>query len=298
MTTTRLSGCGTALVTPFQDDGSIDESTLRALVDWQISEGIHCLVPCGSTGEAATLSPAEHKRVVQITVEQTAGRVPVIAGAGSNDTKRAIALSLDAKAAGATHLLHATPAYNKPPQRGMIAHFKAIADACDLPIVLYNVPGRTSINLEAQTTLELAEDSRFVAVKEASANLTQVAEIIRHRPAGFSVMSGDDGWTMPLMALGADGIISVISNTVPRAMSELATACLRGDFVAARAIDAKLAPWMHAAFIESNPMPAKAGMAMMGKLRENLRLPLVPLAEKHRDTVRAALEHAGALQPA
>lgn len=295
MAATRLTGCGTALVTPFLDDGNVDEAALRSLVDWQIAEGINCLIPCGSTGEAVTLSPAEHKRVVQITVEQVAGRIPVIAGAGSNDTKRAIALSLEMKAAGATHLLHVTPMYNKPPQRGLVAHFKAIADACDLPIVLYNVPGRTSINLEAQSTLELAEDSRFVAVKEASANLAQISEIIRHRPAAFSVLSGDDSWTLPLMALGADGIISVVSNAVPRAMSALAAACLNGDFAAARMIDAKLAPWMQAAFVESNPIPAKAGMAMMGKLRENFRLPLVPLADKHRPLVRSALEHAGVL---
>ena len=297
MSANRLTGCGTALVTPFQDDGSVDEVALRGLVDWQIAEGINGLVPCGSTGEAVTLAPAEHKRVVQITVEQNAGRVPVIAGAGSNDTRRAIATSLEMKAAGATHLLHVTPMYNKPPQRGLVAHFKAIADACDLPIVLYNVPGRTSINLEAQSTLELAEDSRFVAVKEASANLTQISEIIRHRPANFSVLSGDDSWTLPLMALGADGIISVVSNAVPRGMSELAAACLRGDFAAARVIDARLAPWMQTAFIEANPIPAKAGMAMMGKLRENFRLPLVPLLDKHRPAVRAALEHAGALSP-
>ena len=295
MTNARMTGCGTALVTPFQDDGRIDEPALRALVDWQIAEGVSLIIPCGSTGEAVTLSVAEHKRVVEITAEQVAGRVPVIAGAGSNDTKRAIALSLDVKAAGATHLLQVTPMYNKPPQRAMVAHFKAIADACDLPIVLYNVPGRTSINLEAQTTLELAEDSRFVAVKEASANLGQIAEIIRHRPENFSVLSGDDAWTLPLMALGADGIISVISNAAPRAVSELAAACLRGDFAAARVIDSMLAPWMAAAFVESNPIPAKAGMAMMGKLRENVRLPLVPLADQHRALVRAALEHAGVL---
>lgn len=297
MSKARIAGCGTALVTPFRDDGSVDEPALRALIDWQIAEGINCLVPCGSTGEAATLSPEEHKRVVQITVEQNAGRLPVVAGAGSNDTKHAIALSREMKAVGATHLLHATPMYNKPPQRGLVAHFKAIADACDLPIVLYNVPSRTAINLDAQTTLELAEDARFVAVKEASANLSQISEIIRHRPANFSVLSGDDSWTLPLMALGADGIISVISNVIPRAMSELAAACLKGDFASARAINAKLAPFMHAAFIETNPIPAKAGLAMMGKLRENLRLPLVPLADQHRPAVRSALELAGALPP-
>lgn len=295
MAASRLTGCGTALVTPFLDNGDVDEKSFRALVDWQITEGINCLVPCGSTGEAVTLSAAEHKRVVQMTVEQVAGRVPVIAGAGSNNTRTAIALSLDMKSAGATHLLHVTPMYNKPPQRALVAHFKAIADACDLPIVLYNVPGRTSINLEAQTTLELAEDPRFVAVKEASANLSQIAEIIRHRPVNFSVLSGDDSWTLPLMALGADGIISVVSNNVPRAMTELTSACANGDFGAAREIERKLAPWMSTAFIESNPIPAKAGLAMMGRIRENFRLPLVPLADKHRPAVRAALEHANAL---
>lgn len=295
MTRSRLTGCGTALVTPFLDNGDVDESALRSLVDWQVAEGINCLVPCGSTGEAVTLTAAEHKRVVQITVEQVAGRVPVIAGAGSNDTRKAIATSIEMKSAGATHLLHVTPMYNKPPQRALIAHFKAIADACDLPIVLYNVPGRTSINLEAETTLALAEDPRFCAVKEASANMSQISEIIRHRPPNFSVLSGDDSWTLPLMALGADGIISVVSNNVPRAMTELTAACQRGDFAAARALDRKLALWMSTAFIESNPIPAKAGLAMMGRIRENLRLPLVPLAEKNRAAVRSALEHANAL---
>lgn len=297
MAAARLAGCGTALITPFHGDGRVDESALRALVDWQIAEGIHCLVPCGSTGEAVTLSAAEHRRVVEITVEQTAGRVSVIAGAGSNDTQRAIALSLDMKAAGATHLLHVTPMYNKPPQRALVAHFTAVADACDLPIVLYNVPGRTAINMDAETTLELAEDSRFVAVKEASGNLAQMSEVVRHRPEHFAVLSGDDAWTLPLMALGGDGVISVISNATPRAMAELANACARGDFAAARALDAKLAPWMQAAFLESNPIPAKAALAMMGRVQESLRLPLVPLADTFRARVRLALEHAGALSP-
>lgn len=295
MTTPKLVGCGTALVTPFQSNGDIDEQALRAFVEWQLSEGIHFVVPCGSTGEAVTLSPAEHRRVVEITVEQVAGRVPVIAGAGSNDTKKAIALSRDVKAAGATHLLQVAPMYNKPPQRGMLAHFRAIADACDLPIVLYNVPGRTASNIEARTTLELAEDPRFVAVKEASANLTQIGDIIRNRPANFSVLSGDDSWTLPIMALGGDGIISVVSNATPRAMANLANACLASDYVLARKIDASLALWMHAAFIESNPMPVKAALKMLGKFDENFRLPLVPMAESFRPLVRAALVQAGAL---
>ena len=295
MSTSRLAGCGTALVTPFQSNGDIDETTLRAFVDWQVAEGVHFVVPCGSTGEAVTMTVAEHRRVVEITVEQVAGRVPVVAGAGSNDTKKAIVLSREVKAAGATHLLHVAPMYNKPPQRGMLAHFRAIADACDLPIVLYNVPGRTASNIEAATTLELAEDARFVAVKEASANLAQIGEIIRNSPASFALLSGDDGWTLPIMAMGGTGIVSVVSNATPRAMASLANACADGDYVLARKIDASLAPWMHAAFIESNPLPVKAALKMLGRFEENFRLPLVPMAESHRPLVRAALVHAGAL---
>src|SRR5919206_2235427 len=211
----RLKGCGTALVTPFTKDGAVDESALRKLVDWQIAEGIHFFVPCGSTGEAATMTPAEHRRVVEITVEQTAGRVPVVAGAASNDTKKAISLSREMEAAGATHLLHASPMYNKPPQRGIVAHFRAIADAVDIPIVVYNVPGRTATNIEAATTLELAEHQNIVAVKEASGNVAQVSEIIRHRPATFAVLSGEDPLTLQIMADGGDGVISVTSNAAP-----------------------------------------------------------------------------------
>ena len=188
----RLKGCGTALVTPFTKDGAVDEEALRALIDWQIAEGIDFLVPCGSTGEAVTMTPAEHRRVVEITVEQVKGRVPVCAGAGSNDTAKAIALSKEMKAAGATHLLHVSPMYNKPPQRGIVAHFERIADATDLPIVVYNVPGRTGSNIEPKTTLALAKVRNIVAVKEASGNLGQIADILRERPEGFAVLSGDE----------------------------------------------------------------------------------------------------------
>ncbi len=291
----RLFGCGTALVTPFMADGSLDEVALRAFVEWQVSAGVHMVIPCGSTGEAVTLAPAEHRRVVEITVEQVNGRVPVIAGAGSNDTQRAIATSLDMQAIGATHLLHVTPMYNKPPQRAMIAHFRAIADACDLPIVIYNVPGRTAINLEARSCLELAVDPRFVAVKEASGNLAQITQIIRERPEHFAVLSGDDGLTLSVMAHGGDGIISVISNVVPALVSSLCDAMARGDLTEARRIDARLAPVVHAAFIESNPIPAKAMLAMMERMRDQLRLPLVPLLAEHHPRVRAALVQAGAL---
>jgi 4-hydroxy-tetrahydrodipicolinate synthase len=275
MKSQRLIGCGTALVTPFTTSGEIDERSLRSFVDWQIASGVHFVVPCGSTGEAATMTTAEHRRVVEITVEQTAGRVPVVAGAASNDTKKAIALSREMVAAGATHLLHASPMYNKPPQRGIVAHFRAIADAVQIPIVVYNV--------------------NSVAVKEASGNLAQIGEIIRHRPARFAVLSGDDPLTLQVMADGGDGVISVTSNAAPSLVAQLTDLCAAGDFAAARAVNHRLAEWTVAAFVESNPIPAKAALAMMGKMANAVRLPLVPLAEKFEPTVRAALVSVGAL---
>src|SRR4249919_1473461 len=218
--TARLIGCGTALVTPFNADGSLDEAAIRALVDWQIDEGIHFLVPCGSTGEAATMTTDEHRRAVQIVVDQVRGRVPIVAGAGSNDTKKAIALSKTMRDLGATHLLHTSPMYNKPPQRGIVAHYRAIAEAVDLPIVVYNVPGRTGSNIEAKTTLEMSKIPGIAAVKEASGQLSQIADILAGRNAEFSVLSGDDEMTLPVMALGGDGIVSVVSNCTPNPMAE------------------------------------------------------------------------------
>jgi 4-hydroxy-tetrahydrodipicolinate synthase len=293
--TSRLTGCGTALVTPFARDGSVDERALRDLVDWQIAEGIHFLVPCGSTGEAATMTPAEHRRVVEIVVEQAAGRVPIVAGAGSNDTKRAVATSREMKAAGATHLLHVSPMYNKPPQRGIIAHFRAVAEATDLPVIVYNVPGRTGSNIEAKTTLVLAEVPNVVAVKEASGNLAQITDVLRDRPSSFSVLSGDDELTLAVMSAGGDGVISVVSNATPQAMSHLTECAARGQLGEARELHLRLLPWMRAAFVESNPIPVKAALAMMGRIQNVLRLPLVPLAEAHADAVRGALQAAGAL---
>ena len=306
----RLQGCGTALVTPFKNDGSVDEKALRALVDWQIGEGIHFLVPCGSTGEAATMTIEEHRRVVEITVEQAKGRVPIVAGAGSNDTQKAIALSKLMRDAGATHLLHTSPMYNKPPQRGIVAHYRAIAEAVDLPIVVYNVPGRTGSNVEAKTTVEMSKIKGIAAVKEASGNLSQIADIIKgavipsdpERREGesrdlhpFSVLSGDDEMTLPVMALGGHGIISVISNATPKLMSQLCEKMFAGDVKGAAEIHFKLLPWARAAFVESNPMPVKAGLAMMGKIQNVLRLPLVPLDDAHAEVVRAALKNAGAM---
>jgi 4-hydroxy-tetrahydrodipicolinate synthase len=295
MQTARLTGCGTALVTPFTRDGSVDERALRDLVDWQIAEGIHFLVPCGSTGEAATMTPAEHRRVVEIVVEQAAGRVPIVAGAGSNDTKRAVTMSREMKGAGATHLLHVSPMYNKPPQRGIIAHFRAVAEATDLPVIVYNVPGRTGSNIEAKTTLALAQVANIVAVKEASGNLAQITDVLRDRPPTFSVLSGDDELTLAVMAAGGDGVISVVSNATPRAMSELVEHAAVGRVSHARELHERLLGWMRAAFVESNPIPVKAALAMMGRIENVLRLPLVPLAEQHDGAVRSALKAAGAL---
>jgi 4-hydroxy-tetrahydrodipicolinate synthase len=294
MTALPLSGCFTALVTPFTKDGAVDEAALRAFVAWQLEQGVHGLVPVGSTGEAATLSVEERARVVAITAEVGAGRVAIVAGAGGNDTRACIAWSKRMVEAGATHLLHVSPAYSKPPQRGLIAHFRAIADAATRPIMLYNVPGRTASNMEAETTLTLAEHDNIVAMKEASGNLQQIGEIIRRRPDGFRVLSGDDGLTLAVMALGGDGIVSVVSNAVPRAMAQLTEACARGDWPAARTIHRRLEPFMKAAFVESNPIPIKAAVSMLGRCANVLRLPLVSLEAKHEPAVREGLVQAGA----
>ena len=287
-----LRGCGTALVTPFRESGEVDEEALRSLVDWQIEEGVHFLVPCGSTGEAATLSLEEQVRVVAITVDQANGRVPVVAGAGSNDTAAAVERSRRIASTGATHLLHVSPPYNRPQQRGLIEHFTAVADASPCPLVLYNVPGRTGSNVAAATTLALAAHPNIVGTKEAAGNCDQVAEIARHRPPGFALLSGDDYLTVPFMALGADGVVSVVSNATPRAVAELARAMACGDLARARDLHYRLSDWMRAAFVESNPVPVKAALGMMGRIHPGVRLPLVPLAEAHRDVVAAALRTA------
>ncbi|MGH7616980.1 MAG: 4-hydroxy-tetrahydrodipicolinate synthase [Gemmatimonadaceae bacterium] len=293
--TARLWGCGTALVTPFNADGSIDEAALRALVDWQIEEGVHFLVPCGSTGEAATMTLEEQRRAVTIVVQQTKGRVPIVAGAGTNDTRKAIDLSKMMRDAGATHLLHTSPMYNKPPQRGIVAHYRAIAQAVDLPIVVYNVPGRTASNIEAKTMLEIAKTPGIAATKEASGKLGQIADILAKRPPEFSVLSGDDELTLPMMALGGDGIVSVVANATPRLMAELCNKMRAGKLDDAREIHFRLLPWMRAAFAESNPIPVKAALHMMGRAQNVLRLPLVPITDDGAAKVRAALAAVGAI---
>jgi 4-hydroxy-tetrahydrodipicolinate synthase len=290
-----LVGCGTALATPFTSSGALDERALRGFVDWQLDEGIDFLVPCGSTGEAATMTLDEQRRVVEIAVERARGRVPVVAGASSNDTARAGEIARAMRDAGATHLLHAAPAYTKPPQRGMALHFRSIADAVDLPIVLYNVPSRTACNIEASTTVELAADPRIVATKEASGLLPQITDIIARRPAGFSVLSGDDEVTLPMLALGADGLISVVSNVVPRLAAELVRLGRAGDFAGARERHMRVLPLLRAAFVETNPIPIKAALWMMGRFQNVLRSPLVPLEQRREEVVRSALHQAGAL---
>jgi 4-hydroxy-tetrahydrodipicolinate synthase len=295
MTQTMLTGCFTALVTPFDASGAVDSDAFARLVDWQLVERIHGLVPVGSTGEAATMTLEERVGVVRLCAERAAGRVPVIAGAGGNDTRVAIETSKAMGSTGATHLLHVSPMYNKPPQRGILAHFRAIADASPLPVVVYNVPGRTASNIEAETTLALAEHPNIVAVKEASGNPAQISEVIRHAPKGFSVLSGDDSITLGVIAAGGQGVVSVVSNAVPRNMADLCRRALEGEMEAARALHLQLHAFMQTAFCESNPIPVKAALAMMGRIQNRLRLPLVPMDAKHDAKLRASLVEAGAL---
>ena len=295
-----VRGCATALVTPFKSDGAIDEERMRALVQRQINGGVRLLVPCGTTGESATMTEDEDARVIALTIEVARGRAKVIAGAGSNSTASAIEYSTHARELGADAVLQVAPWYNKPTQEGLYAHFRAIAEAVpDLPIMLYNVPGRTSSNITAQTTLRLARAcENIVAVKEASGNLSQIMEILRERPQGFAVLSGDDAVTLPLIALGAEGIVSVASNEVPDLMSQMTNLALDGKWDEARELHYRLLPLMDVNFIESSPGPVKAAMAMMGLLEENFRLPLVPITEKSRARVREVLVNLGVLESA
>lgn len=290
-----MRGCATALVTPFKANGAIDEDRLHALVDRQITNGVRLLVPCGTTGESATMTEAEDQRVIAITVEVARGRARVIAGTGSNSTAAAIEASLRARDLGGDALLQVAPYYNKPTQDGLYAHFRAIAEAVpDTPIMLYNVPGRTSSNIAAKTVLRLANDcDNIVAIKEASGNLSQIMEILRERPANFRVLSGDDAVTLPLISLGGEGIVSVASNEIPDLMSRMTELALEGNWAQARALHYRILPLMEVNFIESSPGPVKAAMAMMGLLEENFRLPLVPIQEKSRVRIREVIADLG-----
>jgi len=293
-----LQGCATALVTPFTVDGEIDEERLRSLIEYQIAGGVRLLVPCGTTGESATMTEAEDDRVIRLTVETAGGRAKVIAGAGSNSTAAAIDCSLRARALGADAVLIVAPYYNKPTQEGLYAHFRAIAEAVnDLPVVMYNVPGRTSSNISSQTTLRLARDvANIAAIKEASGNLSQIMSILRERPAGFRVLSGDDSLTYPMIALGADGLISVASNEAPALMSRLVDLALAGQWAEARELHYRLLPLMEVNFVESSPGPVKAALAMMGLIEEHYRLPLVPIQDASRARLREVLSELGLLK--
>jgi 4-hydroxy-tetrahydrodipicolinate synthase len=271
----------------------VDLAALRSLVEWQIAEGIDLLVPCGSTGEAQTLDDRERERVVATVVETSAGRAPVMAGATSNDTARAVEETRRMCGVGADYILTATPYYNKPTQEGLFRHFSAIADVSTKPVCLYNVPGRTAVNLSAATTLRLSEHANVMGIKEASADLHQMMEILRGRPDRFALLSGDDWLTLPIIALGGDGLISVTSNEVPAAMTALVRLALAGDIEQARQAHQRLLALMDANFLETNPAPVKAGLALMGKIRDALRLPLVPASAATRTALTGALKAAG-----
>ena len=288
-----FQGCGTALVTPFKSDLSLDEEALRRLVQRQIEAGIHFLVPCGTTGENPTLSREEHLRVVEITVEEADGKVPVLGGAGGNDTREVVALAREVEARGADGLLVVTPYYNKPTPEGLFAHYREVSRATRLPIVVYNVPGRTGLNVDPNTLARLAQLERVVAVKEASGNISQMSQIFQVVPHDFAVLSGDDAITLPLMALGGLGVISVVSNEVPYAMSRLASLCLEGDYPAAQQMHRRLHALMEINFVESNPGPVKAALAMMGLIEPAYRLPVVPPRPESLKKIEAALSDLG-----
>lgn len=285
-----FEGVFTALVTPMAPDGSLDEKALRRLVDFQVEGGVQGLVPVGTTGESPTLDGDECKRVIRIVVEQARGRVPVIAGAGSNCTSEAIEYSKDAREAGADATLQVAPYYNKPTNLGFLGHFRAIADAVDLPLVVYNIASRTGKNIDNATMLELAKHRNIVAVKEASGDIGQIMDLIASKPPAFSVLSGDDNIVFPMIALGATGVISVASNIVPDRMAALVRASLKGDWEAARKSHYALLPLFRALFIETNPIPIKAGMAMKGMMTESYRLPMCPMAPRNREALAATLK--------
>ena len=288
-----FTGCGTALVTPFRRDLSLDEETLRKLVRRQIDAGIDFLVPCGTTGESPTLTRFEHLRVVEIVAEESGGKVPVLAGAGGYNTQEVIELAKEIEERGADGILSVTPYYNKPTQEGLYQHYRAIASATRLPIVVYSVQGRTGVNVEPATLACLAEIENIIAVKEASGNIGQMANVIHEVPPDFTVLSGDDAITIPLMALGGRGVISVVSNEIPGPMAKLTQACLRGDYETARAIQARYLPLMNVNFIESNPIPVKAAMGLMGLLDPVYRLPMCPPSAASLAKIEKVLESVG-----
>lgn len=290
-----FTGCGTALVTPFTQDLALDEATLRRLVRRQIEGGINFVVPCGTTGESPTLTRAEHLRVVQIALEEARGKVPVLAGAGGYNTHEVIELARELERMGVDGILSVTPYYNKPTQHGLYQHYKAIASAIRLPIVVYSVQGRTGVNVEPATLARLAQIENVVGVKEASGNIAQMANVLHEVPPEFTVLSGDDAVTIPLMALGGRGVISVVSNQIPAEMTQLAQACLRGDFDTARRVQRRYLPLMNVNFVESNPIPVKAAMGLMGLLTPAMRLPMCAPSPDNLSRIEKVLESVGLL---
>jgi len=293
-----MTGVGTALVTPFTRNGALDEAAVRRLGRRQIDAGVHFLCPCGTTGESPTLTDAEKLRIVEILVEEANGTVPIIAGAGGYNTEDVIHLAKQFEERGAAGLLSVTPYYNKPTQDGLYQHYKAIAEGTRLPIIVYNVPGRTGVNVEVATLTRLAQIPNVVAVKEASGNVTQMCEVRRAVPDDFIVLSGDDALTLPLMAIGGSGIISVASNEIPAEMVQMVEAAERNDFAAARAVHQRILPLMQINFIESNPVPVKAAMAAMGLLEERYRLPMCPPKPESREKIVKVLKDLGVLKAA
>ena len=288
-----LHGAGTALVTPFTRDDHIDETAIKKLVDFQIDGGIDFLVPCGTTGESATLTIEEHLRVVELVVKQAAGRVPVVGGAGSNDTAYVVTLAKEVAKAGANVLLSVTPYYNKPSQEGLVQHYKKVADAVDLPIIVYNVPGRTNCNILPDTMAKLAEIDNIIGVKEASGNIAQVAEIAYKVPEDFIILSGDDPATIPIISVGGVGVISVLSNQVPGLVSQIVKLCLENKYDEARKIQKKLYKLTALDFIETNPVPVKTSLAMMGLMEENFRLPLIRMKASNKALLKEELKNLG-----
>ena len=291
-----FTGCGTALVTPFRKDQSLDELTLRRLVRRQIEQGINFLVPCGTTGESPTLTREEHLRVVEITIEEAKGKVPVLAGAGGYNTREVIELAKEVEKLGASGILSVTPYYNKPTQEGLYLHYRAIAESIKLPIIVYSVQGRTGVNVEPATLARLAQIENIIGVKEASGNINQIGAVVHQVPKDFIVLSGDDSMTLPLMALGGKGVISVASNEIPAEMTQLAQFCLKGDFAAARALHHRYLALMDINFVEANPIPVKTAMGLMGLLDPVFRLPMCLPKPENLTRIGNVLERMGLLQ--
>ncbi|MDR3674588.1 MAG: 4-hydroxy-tetrahydrodipicolinate synthase [Acidobacteriota bacterium] len=291
----EIRGCGTALVTPFRKNGSVDEAALRRLVQFQLREGIDFLVPCGTTGETPTLEHGEYLGVIRVVLEEAGGKVPIVVGVGGNSTKKVCNLAGEIKELGVQAILSVAPYYNKPTQEGLYQHFKAIAEASDLPVILYNVPGRTSSNIEPATVGRLAQVPNIIGIKEASGSIVQQMEVLNAVPPGFNVLSGDDAFTFPLIAVGGVGVISVVANEIPGPMTRLAHLALDGKYDEARKLNAHLLPLMQVNFIETNPIPVKAALAMMGMIEEVYRLPMVPMRPENRAKLEKVMAAQGLL---